>query len=80
MLKVKLFENFKIYSGIELSANGWTLLFGGKLAGVKLLVPWTGLERSFVEQDIVDSSSNIIKKHLCIGAAFLALSYSTYRY
>ena len=80
MLKVKLFENFKIYSGVELSANGWTLLFGGKLAGVKLLVPWTGLERSFVNQDIVDSSSNIIKKHLCMGVAFLALSYTTYRY
>ena len=77
---MKLFENLKIYSGIELSANGWTLLFGGKLAGIKLLFPWTGIERSFISQDNADSSENIIKKHLGIGAAFLGISYATFRY
>ena len=56
------------------------MLFGGKLAGIKLLVPWTGLERSFIQNDTPDSSSQTIKKHLSIGATFLALSYAVFKY
>jgi len=44
LLKIQLLQQLKIYSGIDFSVNGWTLLLGAKIAGVKLLLPWTGVE------------------------------------
>ena len=55
-MKFKVRDNLKIYSGIELSPNGWTVIFGGKLAGIKVIVPWTGLEPSLITKYDEDSS------------------------
>lgn len=56
LMKFKVRDNLKIYSGIELSPNGWTMVFGGKLAGIKVIVPWTGLEPSLITKYDEDSS------------------------
>ena len=34
-------EQLKFYAGIRFNVDGWTLFAGVKLAGVKLLVPWS---------------------------------------
>lgn len=60
--------------------NGWTLLFGGKIAAVKLMVPWTGVERQFPSLSGDESNSAIIIKSLMLGLTFLAVSYASLRH
>jgi hypothetical protein len=43
--KVKLYEHFKIYAGAEFSMDGLTALFGFKIAGIKMLFPYVGVEK-----------------------------------
>ena len=44
-MKLQVLEHLKIYTGLEYTVNGWTFLVGVKFAGIKLLMPWTGIER-----------------------------------
>lgn len=44
LLRARFSNHLKLYGGVMFNMDGWTFLFGFKLAGVKLLIPWTGLE------------------------------------
>jgi hypothetical protein len=37
-------QQFKLYSGVDFSIDGITMLLGFKVAGVKVMLPWTGVE------------------------------------
>lgn len=43
-MRFKIFDEFKLYGGVDFSTDGLTMLFGCKLANIKIILPWTGAE------------------------------------
>ena len=82
ILTYKPVENFKTYLGLSYSMDGCSLMFGFKIAGVKLVVPWNGFFNIFrrdandiVEEEMGDPLEIIVKNFgvsiLFMGASFL---------
>ena len=63
-----------MYIGCDFSIDGLTLLIGAKLAGIKLIIPWTGAER-MIPNYKHDTPTNMINYPFLIGACFIASSY-----
>lgn len=45
VVKLRVLEHIRLYVGIDYSTDGFTALVGAKLAGIKVIVPWTGAEK-----------------------------------
>ena len=45
LLKYSPLTNFKTYFGLQYSEDGLTSIFGAKIAGIKILVPWANMHR-----------------------------------
>jgi hypothetical protein len=43
LIRYKLMESLKVYAGLNFGMDGWTMVGGLKLAGVKLLVPFSSI-------------------------------------
>jgi len=43
MLKWMPLDHFKMYFGMQFAEDGWTAVIGAKLAGIKIMMPVTGL-------------------------------------
>jgi hypothetical protein len=41
------YEDLKAYFGLEFSEDGWTAIIGAKIAGVKVIIPWTGVQNFY---------------------------------
>ena len=73
--RVRLFEQFKVYAGLMYGTDGCTALVGFKLAGIKLLIPWTDPVASYVGQ-----GQSVVGTHLALSLGFLAASFGLNKY
>jgi len=75
-------SGFKIYLGLQFSEDGWTFIIGAKLAGVKLILPWSGIQ-NFYQLLTKNEPSEIecpneeehMFRHLTLGLGFAAITY-----
>ena len=69
---------------MQFSEDGWTFVFGAKLAGIKVIFPWIGIENfyqqltknEFKAEDL--SEPNEFKhmfRHAILGLGFAGITY-----
>ena len=51
LLKITPVTNFHAYFGMRSSIDGLTSIFGIKLAGIKILIPWMQMHRTILPAD-----------------------------
>jgi hypothetical protein len=79
MAKWKVRNQLKLYGGFDYSQDGVGLVVGAKIAGFKLLLPWSGLHNRVPIMDPEDQS-NIFVWPCIVACSFLALAYGTSKY
>ena len=61
-MKYTVMDNVKLYLGLRRSGGHWVTIFGAKVAGVKILLPWTNpqnlLEQNRPQPDQQEKTAN----------------------
>lgn len=69
VLKFRILQQFKLYTGIDFSIDGVTFLIGFKIAGVKVILPWTGVDQ------YMDIEPNTLHMPVYFGIGYLMSCY-----
>ena len=68
-----------MYAGCDFSVDGLTVVAGVKIAGIKLVLPWTGVETKIPTYDS-QNPMNALWDPLKVIVGFLASSYLMKKY
>ena len=84
LLKISPSPNFHTYLGLRSSVDGLTTIFGIKLAGIKILVPWMQMHRAIVPSDQETDNDTVLAsryiKHAIVIISCLTASYLLQRH
>ena len=79
MAKWRLRSQLKLYGGVDYSHDGLGLVVGAKIAGFKILFPWTGVHNMVPVLDAADPNNTFVWP-LIVAGSFLALAFGASRF
>ncbi len=79
IFKIRALDHLRLYVGIDYGTDGFTALVGAKLAGIKVIVPWTGAEK-VIPLYQQENPFNTLTYPLLICVGFFVSSYFLNKY